>query len=151
MTAGSCSVAISRSRPPQCGHASTSIAKARCMRAAQLQAREPLFASTLSAPAASGAKAVGSHATRDHALAPAGARGQQTMANQQVRCRPRCHRRQTLQQLQRLEHQLARAGVPRRLQPQRDAPVAPPPQTPLRKGRTQNIAAQPLKPRPIVC
>jgi len=29
MTAGSCSVAISRSRPPQCGHARTSIAKER--------------------------------------------------------------------------------------------------------------------------
>jgi hypothetical protein len=40
MTAGSCSVAISRSRPPQCGHARTSIANARCINAAQLQARE---------------------------------------------------------------------------------------------------------------
>ncbi len=66
MTTGSCSVAISRSRPPQCGHARTSIANARCMRAAQLQAREPLFASTPSAPAASGA-AVGSDATRPYA------------------------------------------------------------------------------------
>ncbi len=66
MTTGSCSVAISRSRPPQCGHARTSIANARCMRAAQLQAREPLFASTPSAPAASGA-AVGSDAPRPYA------------------------------------------------------------------------------------
>jgi hypothetical protein len=49
MTTGSCTVAISRSRPPQCGHASTSIANARCMSAAQLQAREPLFAPAPSA------------------------------------------------------------------------------------------------------
>ena len=55
MTAGSCSVAIRRSRPPQCGHARTSIANARCMSAAQLHAREPLLAFTPSAPAASGA------------------------------------------------------------------------------------------------
>ena len=39
MTAGSWRVAIRRSRPPQCGQASTSMAKARCMSAAQLQAR----------------------------------------------------------------------------------------------------------------
>ena len=50
MTAGSCSVAISRSRPPQCGHASTSSANARCMSAAQLQAREPLFTFVPSEP-----------------------------------------------------------------------------------------------------
>jgi hypothetical protein len=36
MTAGSCSVAIRRSRPPQCGHARTSIANAQCIKAAQL-------------------------------------------------------------------------------------------------------------------
>ena len=67
MTAGSCSVAIRRSRPPQCGHARTSIANARCMRAAQLQARGLLFALAPSAPAASGgAKAVGSGATRPY-------------------------------------------------------------------------------------
>ncbi len=67
MTAGSCSVAISRSRPPQCGHARTSIANARYMRAAQFQARELLFAFVPSGPAASGAKAVGSGATRPYA------------------------------------------------------------------------------------
>jgi len=68
MTAGSCSVAISRSRPPQCGHARTSIENARCIKAAQLQAREPLFAFAPSAPATSGGgKAVGSDATRPYA------------------------------------------------------------------------------------
>ncbi len=68
MTAGSCSVAISRSRPPQCGHARTSIANARCIKAAQLQAREPLFAFVPSEPPASGGvKAVGSAATRPYA------------------------------------------------------------------------------------
>jgi hypothetical protein len=56
MTAGSCSVAIGRSRPPQCGHARTSIENARCINAAQLQAREPLFAFTPSAPASTGAR-----------------------------------------------------------------------------------------------
>jgi hypothetical protein len=39
MTAGSCRVAIRRSRPPQWPHARTSMANARCMRAAQVQAR----------------------------------------------------------------------------------------------------------------
>ena len=37
--AGSCSMAIRRSRPPHWGHASTSMPKARCMSAAQVQAR----------------------------------------------------------------------------------------------------------------
>ena len=55
ITAGSCSVAISRSRPPQCGHARTSIANARCIKAAQLQAREPLFAFVPFEPPACGA------------------------------------------------------------------------------------------------
>ena len=54
-------MAISRSRPPQCGHARTSIENARCIKAAQLQAREPFFPFVPSAPAASGgAKAVAS-------------------------------------------------------------------------------------------
>ena len=43
MRAGSCSVAISRSRPPQCGHARTSIENARCIKATRLQAREPFI------------------------------------------------------------------------------------------------------------
>jgi hypothetical protein len=65
MTAESCSVAISRSRPPQCGHARISIASARCINPAQLQTREPRFAV---APTASGAvEAVGSAATRPYA------------------------------------------------------------------------------------
>jgi 3-hydroxybutyryl-CoA dehydrogenase len=67
-----CSVAISRSRPPQLGHARTSIANARCMRAARLQPREPLFAfvpsDVLCEPGASGGvEAVGSGATRPYA------------------------------------------------------------------------------------
>ena len=51
ITAGSCSVAISRSWPPQCGHARTSSANARCINAAHLEACEPLFAFVPSAPA----------------------------------------------------------------------------------------------------
>src|SRR6266850_2885642 len=39
MTAGSCSVAIRRRRPPQWAHANTSMPNARCIRTAQLQAR----------------------------------------------------------------------------------------------------------------
>jgi hypothetical protein len=54
MTAGSWSAAIRRSRPPQCRHARTSIANARCMRVAQLQARGLLFTPAPSGPGASG-------------------------------------------------------------------------------------------------
>src|SRR5262245_43164957 len=65
MTAGSCSVAISRSRPPQCGHARTSTANARCISTAQLQARGGLFSRVLSGPAAGDpAEAVGRGRTR---------------------------------------------------------------------------------------
>src|SRR4029450_5751303 len=62
MTAGSCSVAISRRRPPQWAHANTSMPNARCIRAAQLQARGlAVFASVPSGSPTSGAvEAVGS-------------------------------------------------------------------------------------------
>jgi hypothetical protein len=83
MTAGSWSVAIRRKRPPQLGHASTSMPNARCVRAARVQARGLVCSR---APSATGASAavlpaalVGSGATRplgDHATAPPGARGQ---------------------------------------------------------------------------
>jgi hypothetical protein len=67
MTAGSCSVAIRRSRPPQCGHARTSMANARCMRAAQVRARGVGFPPVPARPAASGGvEAVGSDATRPY-------------------------------------------------------------------------------------
>ena len=67
MTAGSCSVAIRRSRPPQRGHARTSMANARCMRAAQVQARGVGFTPASSGPAARGAaEAVGSGSTRPY-------------------------------------------------------------------------------------
>ena len=68
ITAGSCSVAIRRSRPPQRGHARTSTANHRRRRGRGLRHHAPV---------------------RDHTRAPAGARGQQTMAHQQVRLRPR--------------------------------------------------------------
>ncbi len=48
------------------------------------------------------------------------------------------------------EHQPARPVVPRRLQLQRDAAVAGQPQALLREGRTQDIAGEPLQPRPVV-
>ena len=87
-------------------------------------------------------RGLGRHASvSDNSLAPAGARSQDAMADEQVRFRPGCHRRQPLQEFQRLEHQLARAVVPRRLQLERDAAVAPQPQALLREGRTQDIAA----------
>ena len=54
MTAGSCRVAIRRSRPPQWGHARTSMANARCIRAAQVQARGVGFTPASCGPAASG-------------------------------------------------------------------------------------------------
>ena len=62
MTAGSCSVAIRRRRPPQWAHANTSMPNARCIRAAQLQARgRAVFTPVPPGPAASGAvAAVGS-------------------------------------------------------------------------------------------
>ena len=72
MTAGSCSVAISRRRPPQWAHASTSMPKARCMRAAQVQAGGVDFPPTSPGPAARGAAAaVGPGSTRpvgDHGM-----------------------------------------------------------------------------------
>jgi hypothetical protein len=56
MTAGSCSVAIRRRRPPQWAHASTPMPNARCIRAAQLQARGvAVFTPGPSGPPASGA------------------------------------------------------------------------------------------------
>ena len=61
---------------------------------------------------------------------------QQAMTNHQVRFRPRRDRRQPLQELQRLEHQLARPVAPRPFQLQPDAAVAAPPQPLLREGRT---------------
>jgi hypothetical protein len=80
MTAGSCSLAISRSRPPQCGHSKTSIANARCIKTAQFQAREPLFAFSPSGPAASGgAKTVGSGATRPYATTRARQRAREAV------------------------------------------------------------------------
>ena len=72
------------------------------------------------------------------------------MADEQVRFGPRRHRRQPFQELQRLEDQLPRAVVPRPLELQRDAPVPPQSQPLLRKGRTQDVSAQTLHPRPIV-
>src|SRR4030095_11879806 len=62
MTAGSCSWAISRRRPPHWAHANTSMPNARCIRAAQLQARGlAVFASVPSGSPTSGAvEAVGS-------------------------------------------------------------------------------------------
>ena len=60
MTAGSCSVAISRSRPLQCGHSSTSIANARCISAAQVQPRAVDGAPASSGPAAGGGVDAGS-------------------------------------------------------------------------------------------
>jgi hypothetical protein len=152
MTTGSCSVAISRSPTPTM-RARQNINRERPVHEGRPApgARTALRLYALSTCGQRRRRGLRRHApVRDHALAPAGARGQQAMANQQVRLRPRRHRRQTLQQLQRLEHQLARAVAPRRLQLQRDAPVAPQPQALLRKGRTQDIAAQTLQPRPIV-
>ena len=68
ITTGSCSVAISRSRPPQLAHAKASSANARCINAAQVHAGEPVFAFVPSAPATrGGAKAVGSGAARPYA------------------------------------------------------------------------------------
>ena len=69
ITAGSCRVVIRRSRPPQYGHARTSIANARCIRAAQVQVRGVAgFTPVPSGPAASGAvEAVGSGAIRPYA------------------------------------------------------------------------------------
>jgi nucleoside-diphosphate-sugar epimerase len=72
MTAGSCSVAIRRSRPPQCGHARTSTANARCLEGTRLlnRLRSPdqlvLFASTGSNYDA----VVGSVCTEDTPLNP---------------------------------------------------------------------------------
>jgi len=71
--------------PPQCGHARTSIANARCIKAAQLQARELLFAFTPSAPATSGGgNAVGSGATRPYATTRARQRARAASTPRQI-------------------------------------------------------------------
>ena len=71
MAAGSWMVATRRMRPPQFGQASTSIAKARCMRAAQLQYRGVVFVAVPSRRASRGAArpadAVGSGTSRPYA------------------------------------------------------------------------------------
>ena len=154
MTAGSCRVAIRRSRPPQWAHAKTSMANARCIRAAQVQVRGLLFTPVPSGPAASGgAEAVGSGATRPYATTRSRQRARGANRPWQmsrfVSGRGVIAARRS-KELQRLEDQLSRPVVPRPLELQRDAPVAPPPQALLRKGRTQDVSAQTLHPRPIV-
>ena len=65
MTTGSCNVAIRRRRPPHWGHPSTSMPKARCMRADQVQAGGVDFTPASPRPVARGAAtAVGSGSTR---------------------------------------------------------------------------------------
>jgi hypothetical protein len=66
----------------------------------------------------------------DHAAAPPGARGQHAV----VGFGPRCDGGQAFQKFERLEDQLSRAVVPRRLHLQRDAAVAPPPRRSCAKG-----------------
>ena len=120
--------AISRRRPPQCEHASTSSANARCINAAQLQAREPLFAFVPSAPAASGdAKAVGSGATRPYATTRARQRARAARSPWQIsRFGPAAASSpRDAPAAPAVRHQLARPVVPRLLQLQRDAAVAP--------------------------
>jgi hypothetical protein len=128
MTAGSCSVAISRSRPRNAGtsgHQSRTPVH-QCGPAPGARTAVRLCALRTGGQQRRQGRGLRRHASvRDHAGAPASARGQPAMANQQVRLRPRRHRRETLQQLQRLEHRLARAVVPRLLQPEHDAPVTP--------------------------
>jgi len=158
MTTGSCSVAIRRSRPPQREHSSTSIAKARYIKAAQLQAREPLVNSVRSdvpfEPATSAdAKAVGSSATRPYATTRSRQRARAPNSPWQI---SRFGSGRGVIAARRSNNssgsntKLARAVVPRRLQLQRDASVAPPPQALLRKRRTQEVSAQTLQARPVV-
>ena len=154
MTAGSCSVAISRSRPPQCEHARTSIANARCMRAAQLQAREPLFTRTPSGACDQRRRrdrGLGRHASvRDHAPRQR-ARGASTpwqisrlVSGRGVIAAKRSNNSSGSNTSSRVPSCHAC------LQLQRDAAVAPQPQALLREGRTQDISAQTLQPRAIV-
>jgi transposase InsO family protein len=72
------------------------------------------------------------------------------VADDQIGFGPGRHGRQTFQELQRLEDQLSRAVVPRRLDLQRDTAVVPEPQASLREGRAEHLPAQALQPRPIV-
>ena len=125
---------------PQCGHVRTSMANARCMRAAQLQARELLFppgpSGTWSQRRCRGREprypSVG-----DHALAPARSRGRQPVADGAGWFPAAASSLPDAPTLQRLEHKLPRAVVPRRLELQRDTAVAPEPQALLREGRAQ--------------
>jgi Transposase len=68
ITTGSCRVAISRSRPPQCGHTSTSSANARSIKAAHAQYRGRAAPAPRSGPSAgSGAEPVSGAAARPYA------------------------------------------------------------------------------------
>ena len=130
------------------------MANARCMRAAQVQARGVDFTPASSGPAASGADgAVGPGSTRPYATTRSRhrARGANTPWQMSRLVSGRgVIAAKTFQEFQRLEHQLPRAVAPGRLQLERDAAVAPQPQALLREGRTQYISAQTLQPRPIV-
>ena len=83
----------------------------RCRRpgAAQVQARGVDFTPASPRPAARPFEAPGfrrQSPVHDHASSPPGARGQHTVADEEVGFRSRRHRRQPFQELQRLEHQL---------------------------------------------
>ena len=67
----------------------------------------------------------------------------------QVDPRPRSERAQLLEELQRLEHELAGAIGPCRLQRQHDAAIVEEPQPVMRHRRPEQIAAQLFQARPI--
>jgi len=65
--------------------------------------------------------------------------------------RPWGERGQLLEQLQRLEHELARAIRPRRLERERDAAIVEEPEPVLRHRRAEQIAAELFQARAVRC
>ena len=151
---GSCAVAIRRSPPPRCEHFSTSIANARCIRAARLQAREALVAFVppdvaIELVIRTGATAVGPGArARTRRRGGASRRARQTDRGKISRFASGCGviaaRRSN-----NASGSNIKSRVPSRhavLQVQRDAPVSPQPQPLLRERRSQGVAGKPLRP-----
>jgi hypothetical protein len=126
MTAGSCSVAISRRRPPQRAHANTSMPNARCIRPAQFQARRtgglhPRTVQTCGQRRRRGRGLGRGPSIDDHSANTPRQISKFVSGRGVIAAQP-------FQELQRLEDQLSCPVVPRPLELQRDAAVAPQPQ-----------------------
>jgi hypothetical protein len=77
-------------------------------------------------------------------------RRKHAVVEHEVDPRPRRERGELFEQLQRLEHELARAVCPGRLERERDAAIGQEPESVLCHGRAEQIAAELFQARPIL-